>query len=260
METYSIAGINNLSEQEKRDIFLPLIPNDLFTRFSLPDDLIDAQGNNLFQISGAPGGRGLELKIYHQHGFQDPILYSHMADTLNCQIHVLLYVMNDPDSPRFDTDRMPDGTHTDFGTRIRNLQAEASAMQAGLLPGQIRRGLNLLSEAVESFEDFIERLKHTLYYTEPLYYHNAIIFEGYGFNYQAGRKMMEEIHTRFTEDQELIKKLDGSTFRKPEAQHSIFYRTWAIHDGIFGVPFTNVTMYKSLGKKAEISTAPNINW
>jgi hypothetical protein len=260
MEPYSIAGINKLSDHEKRSIFLPLIPPELFERFSLPADLIDQHGNNLFQIIGQPGGQGLELKIFHQHRFKDPILYSHLADTLNSQIHVLLYVMNDPDSPRFNTDVMPDGTKTDFGTSSRNKEAELASMRTGLLPGQIRKGLKLLSNAVESFEDFIARLQHNMYFIEPLYYHNAIIFERYGFKYQSGRRKMELIHHRFTTDQEIIKKLDGNTFRQPQARTSIFYRSWAIHDGILNEPFTNVTMYKVLDLKADITTAPGVHW
>jgi hypothetical protein len=260
MEPYSIAGINQLSEDEKRAIFLPLIPPELFERFGLPPDLIDEQGNNLFHIIGQPGGQGLELKIFHQHGFEDPILYSHLADTIHNQIHVLLYVMNDPESPRFNTDVMPDGTKTEFGTSCRNREAEMASMQAGLLPGQIRKGLKILSDAVESFEDFIARLKHNMYFIEPLYYHNAIIFERYGFKYQAGKRKMEEIHHRFTNDQVLINKLDGNAFRHPEAQARIFHRSWAIHDGILGEPFTNVTMYKVLGVKANINTAPGVHW
>jgi hypothetical protein len=260
METYSIAGINNLSEAEKREIFIALIPKALFERFSLPADLIDANGRDLFQIKGNPGGQGLELKIFHQYGFQDPILYSHLTDTLTCQIHVLLYIMNDPFAQRFNTDVMPDGTPTEFGTRVRNKEAEAAAMKAGLLPGQIRSGLNLLSEAVESFEDFIRRLKHSMYFNDPLYYHNAIIFERYGFRYQSGKRLMEEIHARFSEGGDLNARLDGSTFRKPEAQNSIFYRSWAIHDGILEEPFNNVTMYKALGEKANLDTAPGTHW
>lgn len=260
MQAYSIAGINKLSYQDKRAIFLPLIPPELFERFSLPNNLIDSHGNNLFHIIGAPGGQGLELKIFHQHGFNDPILYSHLADTLNSQIHVLLYVMNNPDSQRFNTDIMPDGTKTNFGTRCRNKEAEKAAMQAGLLPGQIRRGLKILSNAVGSFEDFIAKLKHNMYFIEPLYYHNAIIFERYGFKYQSGKRRMEDINRRFTTDRELIEKLDGGTFRKSEAQDSIFYRSWAIHDGILDEPFTNVTMYKVLGVKADVTTAPGIHW
>jgi hypothetical protein len=260
MKAYSIAGVNNLSEKERREIFLHLVPQELYDRFSLPPDLIDDRGNNLLFIEGEPGGQSLELRMYHEAGFQDPILYCHMVDTLNGQIHVLLYIMNDPNSPRYNIDVLPDGTRTKFGTTARNLDEELRAMEAGLLPGQIRSGLNILSQAVSSFEHFIENLGQTIYFNEPLYYHNAIIFERYGFNYQSGKKRMEAIHTRFLEDDTVITKFGSTPFRKPEAQHSIFYRTWAIHDGILGENFNGVTMYKVIGKKGSINTAPGIHW
>ena len=260
MEAYSIAGINRLPHDEKREIFIHLIPDEIFTRFQLPEDLIDKDGNNLLTINGDPGEGSLELYLYHEAGFPDPILYSHLIDTLIGQVHVLLYIMNDPDSPRFDVDIMPDGSRTMFATAQRNLEAELAAIEAGLLPGQIRRGLNILSDAVTSFEKFVENLGHNLYFNEPLYYHNAIIFERYGFNYQSGKRRMAEIHRRFQEDEKVIKKLDGSPFRNPAAQTSIFHRSWAIHDGVLGEPFPNVTMYKTLNKRANITTAPGISW
>ena len=260
MKAYSISGVNNLSQKERREIFLHLVPQELFDRFSLPPNLVDGQGNNLLFIEGEQGGQSLELRMYHQVGFQDPILYCHMVDTLNGQIHVLLYIMNDPNSPRYNIDVLPDGTRTKFGTKTRNLEEELRAMEAGLLPGQIRSGLNILSQAVTSFENFIENLGQNIYFNEPLYYHNAIIFERYGFNYQSGKKKMENIHTRFLEDENVINKFGSTPFRKPEAQHSIFYRTWAIHDGILGESFDGVTMYKIIDKKGRISTAPGIHW
>ena len=260
MEAYSIAGINNLPSERKREIFVQLIPDKLVTRFSLPKDLYDSQGNNLLTIKGEPGERSLELYLYHEFGFQDPILYSHLIDTLNGQVHVLLYVMNDPTSPRFDIDRMPDGTKTMFATKMRNIEAELAAMEAGLLPGQIRSGLNILAEAVDAFESFVQTLGHQMYFNEPLYYHNAIIFERYGFSYQSGRRRMEEIHRRFQEDEQLLNLLGTTPFRDPAAQTSIFHRTWAIHDGILGERFEGVTMYKTLGKRSSINTAPGIKW
>jgi hypothetical protein len=168
--------------------------------------------------------------------------------------------MNDPYSPRFDVDRLPDGTKTEFGTKTRNIEAELRAMKAGLLPGQIRKGLTILSKAVESFEEFVTNLGHTMYFNEPLYYHNAIIFERYGFSYQKGRRRMEAIHKRFKEDQSIIRKLGENPFRQPQARDSIFYRSWAIHDGILGENFGDVTMYRTIGKKNTINTASNIKW
>jgi hypothetical protein len=155
---------------------------------------------------------------------------------------------------------MPDGTKTEFGTKTRNIEAELGAMQAGLLPGQIRNGLNILSEAVDSFEAFITDLGHTMYFNEPLYYHNAIIFERYGFSYQKGRRRMKAIHQRFVDDESIHNLFDTTPFRKPESMTSIFYRSWAIHDGILGENFGDVTMYRTIGKLNTITTAPGIKW
>ena len=259
MKPSTIAGINLLPEKEKRRIYCGLIPRELLEHFHLPG--IDApQFDSFTQFQFAPGSSNVEMSLFHELNFPDPILYGHLTDTVNGQIHVLLYILNDPASPRFDVDRMPDGRATQFGTLTRNLEAEQAALEAGLAPGQVRRGLRLLQAAVIGFEDFIKELGHDLYFVEPLYYHNAVIFERYGFAYQQGRKLMERIHQGLSNNGDLINKLDGSTFRLPHAVESIRLRSWAIHDGILGEPFTNVTMYKRIGKLAGISTTADTKW
>jgi acetoin utilization protein AcuC len=155
---------------------------------------------------------------------------------------------------------MPDGTPTKFGTRTRNLEAEKAALGAGLVPGQVRSGLHLLREAMTAFEVFVSSLGHDVYFVDPLYYHNAMIFERYGFAYQSGKRFMERIQAGFSLGGDLLPKLDGSAFRKPEAAGSLRLRSWAIHDGILDEPFDRVTMYKTIGKHAGISTAPSIPW
>src|SRR5215510_13580282 len=100
--------------------------------------------------------------LYHEVGFPDPILYAHLADAINSQIFILLYILNDPTSPRFNVDKMPDGSSTQFGIRKRNLEAEKAAMEAGLSPGQIRRGLRSLGNAIRAFEEFITKLGHDM--------------------------------------------------------------------------------------------------
>jgi acetoin utilization protein AcuC len=88
-----------------------------------------------------------------------------------------------------------------------------------------------------------------------------VIFEKYGFAYEKGRRLMERIETGFAEDGDLHARLDSSTpFRRPEAAHSIRLRSWAIHDGLLGEPFTEVTMYKRVGKLAGISTCAACPW
>lgn len=256
----TIGGINLLPDPEKRTIYAKYIPQFLLDKFNLPP-LTSAAGYNLLQFRFASGSTDVEMRLYHKVDFPDPILYAHLTDTMNGQIHVLLYILNDPDSPRFDVDKMPDGTPTKFGILKRNVEAESKACEAGLAPGQVRRGLRLLGEAILAFEGFVATLGHEMYFVEPLYYHNAVIFERYGFSYQMGKRLMESIHAGFQRGGDLFNQLDGSTpFRKPEAADSIRKRSWAIHDGILGEPFTNVTMYKRVGKPAGIDTAQGCKW
>src|SRR5512138_3281613 len=258
MQQSTIGGINKLSEQEKRAIYARYIPKELIQKFNLPEL---THNKELLQFRFADGSSDVEMKLYHQEDFQDPILYAHLADTLNGQIHVLLYILNDPEAPRFDVDKMPDGSATRFGTLKRNVPAEKAAMEYGLAPGQVRHGLRLLQPATTAFEDFLTSLGHDMYFVEPLYYHNAVIFERYGFAYQMGKRRMEAIHAWFQEGGELYQRLDDSTpFRSRAAANSIRLRSWAIHDGILGEPFTNVTMYKQVGKSANITTTPGCDW
>jgi hypothetical protein len=258
MQQSTIGGINKLPEDEKRAIYARYIPKELIQKFNLPSL---AEHKEYLQFRFAAGSSDVEMLLYHEVGFQDPVLYAHLTDTLNGQIHVLLYILNDPESPRFDVDKMPDGSPTRFGTLKRNLEAEKAALEFGLSPGQVRRGLRLLQPATTAFEEFITGLGHDMYFVEPLYYHNAVIFERYGFAYQMGKRRMEAIHAGFQEGGELCRQLDGSSpFRSPRAANSIRMRSWAIHDGILGEPFTNVTMYKRVGKSAGISTTPGCEW
>ncbi len=261
LSTYTISGINRLDERTKLDIYTRLIPSEIMERFEISPDFRDAAGNDLINLDCPAGSSSVEMELFHRHDFPDPVLYGHITDTLNGQVHVLLYILNDPTSPRFDVDRMPDGTPTEFGTRCRNIEAELAAMEYSLAPGQIRLGLRMLSKAVEAFENFVLSLGHDMYFVEPLYYHNAIIFERYGFAYAKGRQLMEQIQAGFSPAGELLSKLDGSNpFRQPQAAQSIRLRSWAIHDGILGEPYTNVTMYKHIGKPANISSCSDCSW
>ena len=258
MQPFTIGSINKLSEAEKRDMYSRYIPPELVEKFRLGNL---AENRDLLRFHFAEGSSDVEMMLYHEVGFPDPILYAHLADSMNGQIFILLYILNNPASPRFDVDKMPDGSPTRFGIQKRNVDAERSAMEAGLAPGQVRRGLRSLRSAIRAFEDFMTYLKHDMYYIEPLYYHNAVIFERYGFSYQTGKKLMSQIHDGFAEGGVLHQRLnDSSPFRSPSAANSVRLRSWAIHDGILGEPFTKVTMYKRVGVSANISTTPGCEW
>jgi acetoin utilization protein AcuC len=261
MHPSSISGINRLPDAEKRDIYKQIIPVEINERYQIDPAFFDPQGQDLIRLNCPPGSSSVDMSLFHRLNFPDPVVYGHLTDTLNGQVHILLYILNDPDSPRFDVDRLPDGTPTKFGILHRNLEAEQASLEYGLAPGQIRRGLRCLRQAITAFEKFVLNLGHDMYFVEPLYYHNAIIFERYGFAYEKGRKLMERIQSGFTPGGDLIHLLDGSTpFRRPEAAAGMRLRSWAIHDGILGEPFNDVTMYKRIGKSAGISTCGDCQW
>jgi len=260
MPPSTIGGINLLPEREKRAMYARYIPQSVLDKFNIPP-LTSAAGQRLLQFRFASGSTDVEMSLFHKVDFPDPILYAHMTDTISGQIHILLYILNDPEAPRFDVDKMPNGSPTKFGTLKRNIEAESNALAGGLAPGQIRRGLRMLGEAIEKFEEFAVNLGHDMYFIEPLYYHNAITFERYGFAYQVGKRLMESIHAGFQPDGDLYTQLDDSNpFRMKDAANSIRKRSWAIHDGILGEPFTNVTMYKRVGIHAGLNTTKNAEW
>ncbi|HBX69618.1 MAG TPA: hypothetical protein DEH25_09625 [Chloroflexi bacterium] len=257
----TIGAINQLPDPEQRAIYARMIPRALLKNYKINPYMVDSLGRDLLKIEHLPNSTSVEISLYHQYQFPDPLLYGQISDTINGQVHILFYVLSDPNSPRFMVDRLPDGTLTQLGTQTRNIQAEILAMRAGLSPGQIRQGPHLLRAAMTTFEEFIQSLNHDLHFAEPLFYHNAVIFERFGFAYQKGRRLMERIQQGFGPQGDLLPLLDGSNpFRQPEAAHSIRLRSWAIHDGILGEQFQNVTMYKKINHPANISTCEEIRW
>jgi len=258
---HTIRSVNDLPPDKKRALYTRLIPEEILERFHLKPTLTDEQGCDLLLLHCPPGDPFAEMELFHQIGFKDPILYGQMIDTINGLTHILLYMLNDPTSPRFNTDCLPDGTSTRFGTQCRNIKAEIAAMQFGLSPGQVRRGLRLLEPAIQAFERFVEALGQDIYFAEPLYYHNAIIFEQYGFAYAKGQALMKRIQDGFSAEGDLTALLDGTNpFRMAGAANSIRLRSWAIHDNLLGEPFMGVTMYKMVGSTANMDTCPGCAW
>src|SRR5512145_1402087 len=92
MHPSTIGGINKLPEIEKREIYSRYIPRELIEKFNLYDL---THNKDLLQFRFADGASDVEMMLYHQVNFPDPILYAHLADNVNGQIHVLLYILND---------------------------------------------------------------------------------------------------------------------------------------------------------------------
>jgi len=257
----TIAGLNELPADKKRETYGRIIPPELLELFGLSADFRDQDGNDLFQMNCDPGTADAELALFSQADAPDPIIFGHITDTIHGQIHILLYGMNDISSPRFNVDCMPDGTKTNFGINQRNLAEEERALQAGLAPGQIYRGPHLFKESLRQFEQFVACMGQNLFFVEPLFYHVARIFERYHFQYQKGKRFMKRINEGFAPEGDLIPLLDASTpFRLPEAANQIRLRSWAVHDNILGEPFSNVTMYKYINLEDPPCKEPELPW
>jgi hypothetical protein len=259
-ELFSIGQLNRLPPERQEQAYRALVPSELFLHFGIdPHTLADDEGRPLFEFK--PGPSSVELTLRHAWNAEDPLLYLQLADTPNNQIEVLLFVLNDPYSERFDVDRLPDGTPTYFGTQARNIEEEVRAMRAGLAPGQVHRGLGATRRLMPILEQFVASLHHDAFHIQPLAYHNAIFFERLGFAYALGLGRMEWIHGEFAPGGLLFEQLDASTpFRHLEAAGSVRGRSWAIHDGILGQPFGGIKMYKRVGVHAGIVTFPNARW
>lgn len=257
----SIRGINALAAPTKYAVYRTLIAPWIIEQFSIEPATLTINGDPAVRIKAPANSRAMEMSIWHNQSAHDPIVYINMADTFNNQLMVLLVVINDPTSPRYAIDRTADGEATELGTITRNVEAEITAMDAGLAPAQIRAGLRSFRSLVPVFETFVANMGHDIFLIEPLAYHNAITFEHYGFNYQYGRHEMEQINQAFQPGGVLFQKLDNSTpFRAPDAWRTVRGRSWAIHDGILGHPYTGIRMYKRIGINAGINTFPDAIW
>ena len=257
----SIRAINDLPREQKRAIYRTLIPDWVFAQFDIDPETLTVDGEPVIHFRCPSGSNTFEISVYHRPGADDPALYLHMTDSFHNQLVVLMAAVNDPEAPRFNIDRDENDAPTELGTVRRNIPEEIRAMQAGLVPGQVRRGLRVFRTGIPTFELFVKKMGHSLFFIEPLFYHNAVTFERYGFAYSRGRRLMETIHAEFQPGGTLHARLTGETpFRAPDAWKTISGRSWAIHDGILGHPFTDVQMYKRVGERACIQTFPGAVW
>ncbi len=257
----SICELNNLPLDQREAIYRTLIPDWLYTRYGVDPLTLAANGHKVVQFQFAAGSRAAEITVKRRAEDLDPMLYLNIADTFNNQIIVLMLIANDPEAPRFNTDVDQHGNFTSFGTSGRNRPAELAAMAAGLAPGQVRRGLRFFRAALPLFAQFVQRLGHDMFLIEPLAYHNAIMFERYGFGYIRGQRDMAQIHADFQPGGALHSKLSpDKPFQQPAAWKTVRGRSWAIHDGILGHPFTGFQMYRLIDRSLNVNTFPDAVW
>lgn len=255
---FSLLEINRLPRPEKERIYSELVPEALFDDFAIDrQTFAGADGRRKIEFI-CPDGLGLlRLQVRRQPGDRDFLFFAELADTPYRQMELSFCLVNDPRAPRFDIDVDPFGRDNCFGTLRRNIPEEIRAMEAGLSPNQVRKGLKLFSRFFQGLERFVDALGMDTVVAEPLSYNNAIRYEKYGFDYIAGQQLMRWIDREFRPGGELYLRLDGSTpFRRPGMEQTVRGRSWAIHDGILHRPWDGVKIYKTLGIDAGVDTFP----
>ncbi len=256
----SLRHINALPSAERDRCYLFLVPPAFCERFLLdPIAFTDPQGRSVANVEAPIGESWARITIKHRADALDPAFFLKLDESRYGNLQITFIILNDPEGPRFGIDLDDEGKITELGARSRNRREEESAMRAGLTPGQIRPGLRMLRPTLERIEAFGARLGRAALLLEAFFYHSALLYERHGFGYLAGQDRMETIHRGFLPGGDLTCRLDGSTpFRLPGADTSIRGRSWAIHDGILLHPWWPPMMYRPIGFRLEVCTAPGV--
>jgi hypothetical protein len=263
----SIQEINALPREVSEALYARLVPEELLDRFAIdPLTLCDKAGARLVRVTAPADQPWARVEVRSSPEDRDPALLVDVEMSPLSVPELAFVQITDPAGARYAIDRDPDGRDTLFGTTCRNIDEERRALRGGLAPGQVRRGLRLLSRVLDAMEGFCALIGKEIYLIEPLFYHSAILYERRGCGYLMGRDVMESIHAGFGDGGPLLGALDASSdFRAPEAARSVRGRSWAIHDGVgdglwAGGAVGGVKMYKVAGRQAGINTFPGATY
>lgn len=261
--TFSIARLNRLPREERNRIYLQIVPPSLFEKFQIdPKTLMNQFGERVVTGIFPLDDNFACIEVKCRSGDQDCIFSCQISlESFMESLHLDFLNINDPFSERFNVDVDKFGRDTLLGNRSRNIPEEVKAMEAGLAPGMVRKGLGLMGESTKCLERFMETLGLKTITMGALYYHNAIMWEKYGFTYFRGGKMMEKIHREFQPGGLLYEMLDDSApFRRKGMEKTVRGRSWAIYDGVFVDAFDeeweSPMMYKTLGRDFKVNTFP----
>ena len=259
----SIQEVNALPREVAEALYARLVPEELLDRYGIdPGTLCDRGGRRLVRVTAPADKPWARVEVRSSIEDRDPALLVDVEMSPLSVPELAFVQITDPSGPRFAIDRDPDGRDTLFGTASRNLEEERRAMDDGLAPGQVRRGLRLLSRVLDAMEGFCALLGKEIYLIEPLFYHSAILYERRGCGYLMGRDVMEAIDAGFRDGGALTGMLDGSSaFRHADAALTVRGRSWALHDGVGselwgGANVGGVKMYRAAGRHAGINTFP----
>ncbi len=263
MLAFSIAKLNCLPREERNRIYLKLVPPSIFEKFQIDSKkLLNQYGERVIRGIFPPDDNFGCIEVKYRYTDKDCVFSCQVSlEAFMQSLHLDFLIINDPFSERYNIDIDEFGKDTLFGTRSRNIPEEIRAMEAGLAPGMVRKGLHLMGEFVKCLEIFMEELGLKTITNRCLFYHNAILWEKYGFTYFRGHKVMERVHKEFQPGGLLFERLDGSTpFRRQGAEKTVRGRSWAIYDDLFVDAFDeeweSPIMYKMTGKDFRVDTFP----
>jgi hypothetical protein len=264
-----IARLNRIQEADKRRAYLMLVPKSLFEKFQInPETGLNKKGEQCVFIDAPESGSEASVKVMRSPTDRDQLYYMEVRDSRDLvQLFWDFILINDPESPRFDTDVTPEGGSRWLNWKRRNAKEEKKALEAGMSPGQVRRGMKLTGEVNECLDDFCRAVGFKSIALEALFYHNAIQYEKHGFRYFSDEQVMRDIHEAFQPGGVLYERLDGSTFRPAWAADSIRGRSWTIHSDILEEVWEQgfdswkpPKMYRMAGKRFDINTVPGVKY
>jgi len=257
----SLKQLNELPEGAKKRIYRALIPPNLLTIFDIDPISWKGRGNYRLTLTAKPRTGEVHISIGQMSDAADEFFCLQLLDNTFNGIDLNFLIISDPCSSRFDTDCHADGSSTLLGQACRNLIAEEQAKNAGLAPGQVRKGLALSNTVLQQVETFLAACGHRAYRLEPMSYSAAWVFERRGFAYIRGHKLMDDLHREFQPGGRLYRALDGSTpFRRPDQWATVRGRAWAIHDGLLEAveaKWDKLRMVKQVGRHAGVETFPD---
>ena len=261
--------LNQLPPAEKEEIYRLLVPASVFTRFGInPESGLNRRGEKAVSFECAEGGAEASVEVKARPSDPDAIFYIEVRDSRDLiQLHWEFIWIADPEAPRFGTDLTSSGKDRWLDWSSHNVPEERKAVAAGLAPGQVRRGLRLTGELMACLDRFCATVGQKSIFLEALFYHNAILYERYGFRYFEGEQMMRRIHELFQPGGKLLDRLNGSAFRKPEFAGTVRGRSWAIHDRVIEEIQDAVLetweppkMYRMVGSRYQVDTFPGGQW
>ncbi|HEY3187063.1 MAG TPA: hypothetical protein VGJ70_06295, partial [Solirubrobacteraceae bacterium] len=174
----SILDLNVLPWAIREQLYVRLVPEELMARFDVDRaSLRNGVGERPVRIAAPDSASWARVEVRDPRADHDPVLLLDIAMSAFAVPELTFVQINDPASPRYGVDRDADGQDTLLGTVSRNLSEEARALENGLGPGQVRRGLRMLGRVLECMDDFCGLLGRDFYLVEPLFYHSAILYE-----------------------------------------------------------------------------------